>query len=259
VLSVPPLDKSHGVEPSVAGSKRRRGRPRKQDKQHVPDALLDAAESLLKRDGFSTLTERKIALEAGVSETNIPYYFGDKNGLLFAVVDRSLSFIESKFGQLMEIDPASPTASLQFARAMIEAHHTRPWIARLMTSEQQRHDQSPIWKEYSRRRGSRSLIQIRTALLRFTVARYNRVTDDEKYVTRVALSLMCVTSGTLSLCTLSEPIGIGLADMCQDPWLQHVAELVDFHLYQLAGGNTPISARMPQAGISPNSASTKSK
>lgn len=226
---------SEAANPARDGvRRRRRGRPRNEDKRNLADALMDAAEQLLEQEGIGALTERRIAGLVDVSETVIAYYFGDKNGLLFAMAERTFAFIETTLNSLMEIDPASPTASLQIARTMIEAHHARPWLARLMTLEQQRGDESSIWQKYLGRRGPRSLVQIRKALLHHAAARHGTVTADAGHATRIALSLMCVTSGTLSLYTLSEQLGIGLAAMREEPWLMHVAGLVDFHLHSLS-------------------------
>lgn len=225
------------TEEAPSPARRPRGRPKSTDRRDIANSLMDAAELLMKNDGLSALTEKRIAALAGVSEPTIPYYFGDKNGLLYAVVDRFLSFIEDRLSALMLIDPASTDASQQFARLMIEGHHTRPWIARIMTSEQQRHSESPIWHWYSQRRGSRSLIQIRDALCRQAQARYGTVVSDEAYATRIALSLFCVTTGTLSTHTLTESLGIRLEDIWEPPWLEHVTNLVNFHIHLLGGGD----------------------
>lgn len=221
-------------DPNSSPQKRRRGRPRNEDRRNVSDALLAATESLLSQNGLGALTEREIARVADVSETVIPYYFGDKNGLLFALADRNMAFIDKTLHSLMDIDPCSPTASRQIAETMIRAHHTYPSIGYLMIFEQQRRESSPIWKQFAERRGPRSLVQIRTALLYHAKARHPHVTSDLDHATRMALSLMCITAGTLSFHTLSTWVGIGLEDMRRDPWLQHVSNLVDFHLDQLS-------------------------
>ena len=49
--------------------------------------LLEAARRLLERSGFSALSVQAIATEAGENKALIRYYFGDKNGLLVALVD----------------------------------------------------------------------------------------------------------------------------------------------------------------------------
>ncbi len=48
----------------------------------LPEALLQAAETVLKRDGLRGLTLRSIAREAGVSHTAPQHHFGDTAGVL---------------------------------------------------------------------------------------------------------------------------------------------------------------------------------
>jgi AcrR family transcriptional regulator len=48
----------------------------------LPDALLRAAETVLRRDGLRGLTLRAIAREAGVSHTAPQHHFGDTTGVL---------------------------------------------------------------------------------------------------------------------------------------------------------------------------------
>lgn len=68
---------------------RKRGRPStKPTAPHpyhhgsLPDALLAAAEAVLRRDGLRGLTLRAIAREAGVSHTAPQHHFGDTAGVL---------------------------------------------------------------------------------------------------------------------------------------------------------------------------------
>src|ERR1700749_3592367 len=48
----------------------------------LPHALLEAAETVLRRDGIGGLTLRSIAREAGVSHTAPQHHFGDTAGVL---------------------------------------------------------------------------------------------------------------------------------------------------------------------------------
>ncbi len=48
----------------------------------LPQALLEAAEAVLRRDGIGELTLRSIAREAGVSHTASQHHFGDTAGVL---------------------------------------------------------------------------------------------------------------------------------------------------------------------------------
>jgi len=80
--------------------KRGPGRPRTRDKARAlrvddpieslpPTArnLLDAARRILERDGFAALSLSAIAVEADESKASIGYHFGNKEGLVVALVD----------------------------------------------------------------------------------------------------------------------------------------------------------------------------
>jgi AcrR family transcriptional regulator len=61
---------------------RRAGKARPYHHGALPEALLEAAEAVLKRDGLRGLTLRSIAREAGVSHTAPQHHFGDTAGVL---------------------------------------------------------------------------------------------------------------------------------------------------------------------------------
>ncbi|WP_063125862.1 TetR/AcrR family transcriptional regulator [Nocardia fusca] len=63
----------------------RRGRPA--GGSNARQRLIDAAEELFLRDGFSRTTIRGIAGHAGVDHALVNYYFGSKEGLFTAVMD----------------------------------------------------------------------------------------------------------------------------------------------------------------------------
>jgi AcrR family transcriptional regulator len=50
-------------------------------------AIIRAAQSILKRDGFAKLSFEAVAAEAGVYTSAIRYYFGSKGGLVEALLD----------------------------------------------------------------------------------------------------------------------------------------------------------------------------
>jgi AcrR family transcriptional regulator len=81
---------------SPEGAKRGPGRP----SEGVRDAILDAALGALSEDGLARLTTREVARRAGVSEASVFYHFGDKVGLLQAVVLAGLE-------PLKQLEPAA--------------------------------------------------------------------------------------------------------------------------------------------------------
>ncbi|MFP6561569.1 TetR/AcrR family transcriptional regulator [Paraburkholderia sp. B3] len=98
----------------------------------LPDALLRAAETVLRRDGLRGLTLRAIAREAGVSHTAPQHHFGDTTGVLSelaATGHRRLaaSMIERARG--VEGDEARSRAT---ARGYIDFAVNNPDLFRLM-------------------------------------------------------------------------------------------------------------------------------
>ncbi len=57
-------------------------------KRSTADAILEGAFRILARDGYESLTARKVAQEAGTNLALVNYYFGGKKGLLLALYDR---------------------------------------------------------------------------------------------------------------------------------------------------------------------------
>ena len=55
---------------------------------NAAEALLDAAERLLRDHGYSGITTRRVAQEAGVNHGLVHYYFGSNENLLVAALDR---------------------------------------------------------------------------------------------------------------------------------------------------------------------------
>ena len=60
-------------------------------KRAIPDAeLLDAAESVVRRDGAARLTLDAVAAEAGISKSSVLYAVGSKRGLIRAIIERRI-------------------------------------------------------------------------------------------------------------------------------------------------------------------------
>ena len=57
-------------------------------REEAIEALLDAAERLLVRDGYADITTRKVAGEAGVNHGLVHYYFGSMEELFLQVLER---------------------------------------------------------------------------------------------------------------------------------------------------------------------------
>lgn len=70
---------------------KKRGRPAAAVTEDPRGALLDAAEERFAEFGYAVTSLREVAEAAGVNAAMVHYYFGNKSGLLSAVLDRALT------------------------------------------------------------------------------------------------------------------------------------------------------------------------
>ena len=82
------------------------------------DALLEAAERVLERDGLSGLTLRAVAREAGVSHAAPTHHFGDLSGLLSELA--AIGF--RQFNTAMAAAGAAGTSQMEKAMARAKAY-----------------------------------------------------------------------------------------------------------------------------------------
>ncbi len=85
---------------SKAAARPRRGRGR--DRERTIKAILDAAEKLVERKGPDGFGLAELGREAGVSFGLIHHYFGGKEGLLKAVLRRTLREVGREIRRLQE-------------------------------------------------------------------------------------------------------------------------------------------------------------
>ena len=85
------------------------------------EALLAAAERAILAEGFAGTSTRKIAQEAGVPLSLLHYYFGGKEGLLVALVERARDRNRAAVGERLS---GPGTAKTRAAAAMATARDT---------------------------------------------------------------------------------------------------------------------------------------
>jgi len=73
----------------------------------VEQALVDAAERVLVRDGLAGLTVRAVATEAGVAPMGVYNRFGSKDGLLAAVLVRGFDGLRAAATEDADPDPVA--------------------------------------------------------------------------------------------------------------------------------------------------------
>jgi AcrR family transcriptional regulator len=122
----------------------------------LPEALLQAAEAVLRRDGLRGLTLRAIAREAGVSHTAPQHHFGDTSGVLSELAAsghrRLAAAMAGRAGDL----PQGLARSQATARGYIDFAFDNPDLFRLMSRNELLDAQRPSLIE-ARRLSAREL------------------------------------------------------------------------------------------------------
>ena len=78
--------------------------PPARDRERVTQALLDAAERLLLREGRAGLSTRRVAQEAQVNHGLVHYYFGSMEELLAQVLERFTASLVARQRELYAAD-----------------------------------------------------------------------------------------------------------------------------------------------------------
>ena len=124
--------------PRSRSSPRRPGRPqRNPDDEGVRRRLLSTAARLFAQRGSAAVGLREIARSADVTPGMISYYFGDKQGLLLAVLDDVFERLLAGFRELAAAPPGEQERPMaeSFARLYIGVIGREPWIAPLVLRE----------------------------------------------------------------------------------------------------------------------------
>lgn len=114
------------------------------------EQLLDATAALLSERTAMDVSLSDIAKRANLNAALIKYYFGNKNGLLLAVLERDAETAMAALNHLVEM-PISAEQKLKIhIQGIINAFHRSPWLNRLIN----------FIIEYSDERSSRRIGEI---------------------------------------------------------------------------------------------------
>jgi AcrR family transcriptional regulator len=221
------------ADPPIA-AKPARGRPRNAARVPVVQRLLDATEDLLRDHNHVDLTERKIAATAGVDIRMIHYYFGDKDGLIFAVIARYCETASATLATLQSIAAGTESVTRQIYKVLVGAYYAKPWIARILASELA-HAHSPIKQFFIHKYGLEgdALARIRQVFGRMVAA---GVYDPGIDIAQSAVALFMLSLAPVMVGPLFGFAGAEPDWFKKDAWLDFVADLFD---RKLRGGTVP--------------------
>ncbi len=107
---------------------RRRGRPIADNEPDLRSRLLDAAERLFAQQGYAATSVRAVADAAEVNPALVHYYFGDKHGLLEAVLEQALEPMVEALQALMSRPDASAVDVLSLLHRLGSDHPNLPLL-----------------------------------------------------------------------------------------------------------------------------------
>lgn len=219
-------------EDGSVGKRPTRGRPRGSTKAHVVERLLDVTDTLLQEFSHVDLTERRVAAAAGVDDRMIHYYFRDKDGLIFGVIERYCDSLSDSFAALDAIDLRSQDVTRQIYKILVGAYYTKPWIARILASELAR-THSPIKESFTQKYGleGQALGRIRHTFERLMEC---GVYDSTIDVAQSALALFMMSLAPVLVGPFFANVGAESDWFKQDRWLDYVAGLFDESLRRRA-------------------------
>lgn len=104
------------------------------DDFNARDRLLDTANRLMSDRHGTNVSLSEIAEHSGLNSALVKYYFGNKEGLMVALVEREAAVELQRVRNLLEAD-MSPTEKLRLHIAgIINGFYRRPYLNRLMHS-----------------------------------------------------------------------------------------------------------------------------
>ncbi|MEO8001198.1 MAG: TetR/AcrR family transcriptional regulator [Arenimonas sp.] len=102
----------------------------------VRDGLLDSALRLFAIEGISQCNMRKIAIDAHTTPAMIHYHFGDKEGLVNAVLDERVRKVTSVMHEVMtQKDLPAKDMLFEFMQSFIRITAVHNWVPKLILRE----------------------------------------------------------------------------------------------------------------------------
>lgn len=102
------------------------------DSGNARDQLIEAASQIMREGDTIDLSLSELSMRAGLNSALVKYYFGNKNGLMLALLDRDMGHIVHTLGALVAKDmPPEEKLRLHIGK-VIDTYYAAPYLNRLL-------------------------------------------------------------------------------------------------------------------------------
>lgn len=96
------------------------------------DQLLETASAIMREGDIVDISLSELSLRSGLNSALVKYYFGNKAGLLKALLDRDMAGIVHSVDALMAKDMAPEQRLRRHIGAVVDTYYTTPYLNRLL-------------------------------------------------------------------------------------------------------------------------------
>lgn len=102
------------------------------DNAKARDQLIEAASQIMREGDTIDLSLSELSFRAGLNSALVKYYFGNKNGLMLALLDRDMGNIVFSLGALLAKDMPPEDKLRIHIGAVIDTYYAFPYLNRLL-------------------------------------------------------------------------------------------------------------------------------
>ncbi|WP_353209502.1 TetR family transcriptional regulator [Sphingorhabdus sp.] len=102
------------------------------DGNNARDQLIEAASQIMREGETIDLSLSELSLRAGLNSALVKYYFGNKNGLMLALLDRDMGNIVQSLGALIAKNMPPADKLRIHIGAVIDTYYAFPYLNRLL-------------------------------------------------------------------------------------------------------------------------------
>lgn len=102
------------------------------DNGNARNQLIEAASQIMREGDTIDLSLSELSMRAGLNSALVKYYFGNKNGLMLALLDRDMGNIVQSLGALVAKDMAPEEKLRLHIGKVIDTYYAFPYLNRLL-------------------------------------------------------------------------------------------------------------------------------